>query len=1243
MAEVSLRGEAREDDRRNFVTLGQALHDMCVPRELRPMLQDAGGRDLWLRLRGWAVTIPWEWLHDGTGLWFDRYALGREVPVAPGARFVPSEPPGCPARTAVMGDPAGDLPHARAEVERVHNALRSIGLRPRTRAGELLVDDLRVTFRAADIVHIAGHVDPPTLAPDVSTPGDSPGYGIRCIDGCLRAEDLTAMGGTTPFPSLVVLNACASSVLAPALLAAGTGHVVATATVIADHVAASIAGALYTALSRGVPLGESLRLARNAVDPLLAAPWMLYGDPTVDLAGGFPGSDEPGTDEERARDPGPGVWMAVCLQQDGPVDDTSNSGSDHRIAALRADLSARLERWGLSPIPRGDTVLAHIPLERWGDRYVDTALAMARRLTESDPTEGLLDWRGGRLVRLGVGLCAADPKAKERAPWLAAIARPDAPLVDDRVRSLSRHTDAGWTRHPAPIAGDQRIWRVAYGPPGVTPLPELLGQEGTLARLEAGLDEAVDAGRPQLALLTGPAGAGKTAVLRTLEAGLRERGVAVVSCRSSVLGDYEIESGSEELLASRTIGDSEPGPVGAMVRASFDGDGGVEDDDPFRWAEALQAESSPLVWLIDGAEQLHASFVTDLERLLDELERRPLGIIVALRADRPEDRARADRLATRAAGGIIPVPPLRATDGRLLLRRRLGIDTLPPELEPLVEKAAGNPLVLLRGLEHLQQQGVLRRPGRGLLVDPAKIGTVGPSPTEEALVGARVAELAADVRCVVEGVAIFGGDAPTEALDALPSVEAGAFRRAVSAGWLRLRSSRSWQGREMRASLRDPLIARVLPHLVPPRRSRPLHDAALAWLEATGAPPSDRAHHALRSSAPLQAAVPLWEEALGAREGGNFEGVLGALDPLERLLATAPEGDLPVGAPPAGAMRALRDAAERLLDADADSTEFEDHQTLFDSSSGFEPVEGRTIGRYTAVSVIAVGSTGTVYLAEQDGPEGFRRRVALKVLHRQLAQNAGFLRAFQREARIAARLSHPNIVAVTDLGQVGEEWYLAMDYVAGCSVRRLIDACPGGMPADMALCIASGVAAGLAHAHGSETTPVVHRDVCPENVIVDREGIPRVFDFGLARAADTIGPPTETGALRGRASYVPPERLEEGDVGPPADLWSLAVLLFELLTGRKLFDGRTILDVLDAICLGDLKEPLERIDSLDAELGGWVRQMLVRDPSHRTADAAELAEALERIAMRLRPFDETPRRRLSALVLDVAGPPGDTD
>ncbi len=1235
MREVCLRGEARDDDRQAFEAIGRALYDLCVPPPLRPMLREGAGGHLWLRLRGWTVEVPWEWMHDGEAAWASRYSLGREVPVAPGARFVAAEPPACPAQTVVLGDPAGDLPEARAEVDVVHRALRATGLRPRTRAGELLADDLRVTFRAADVVHLAAHLDPPTVAPDLSSDPSGGGWGIRCVDGHLRAEDLTAMGGTTPFPALVVLNCCTSDVLAPALLAAGTGHVVATATVIPDAVARDLAASMYAALARGASLGAALREAREAADPLLTAPWLLYGDPSVDLAQGFPAAAAEAGVRGVAGDGGLGATLAVCMQHDRAIDGTTSSGVDRRVAELGTNLEERLRGWGVAPERAGDVVLARVPLERFGDGYADAALVMAQRLVESDPAGDLVDWKGGRLVRLGVGVAASGPRSVEHGRWLAALARPDAPLVDDRIRALSRHTGAAWTRHPAPVAGERRVWRVTFDRTDLDVLPELLGREGTLARLASVLEETVDAGTPQLALLTGPAGCGKTALLRTLEAELAARGLPVVCCRAAALGEYRVWASERGPAPARAPGEADPGPVCALVAHSLPPDADGPGEDPWAWAEALRGDGTT-VWLIDGAERLHASFVTDLERLLDELDERPLCVVAALRADRPEDRARADRLAARAPGGTIPVPPLRANDARLLLRRRLGVDTLPAELEPLVETAAGNPLVLVRGLEHLQQQGVLRRPGRGLLVDPEKIGSVGPSPMEEALVAARVAELAPDVRAVVEGVAIFGGDAPTEALDALPSVEAGAFRRAVSGGWLRLRSTRTWQGREMRASLRDPLIARVLPHLVPPSRSRPLHDAALAWLEATGAPPSDRAHHALRSSAPLQAVVPLWEEALGCRDGGNFDGVLAALDPLERLLATSPESDLPVGTPPPGAMRALRDAAERLVAQDSDSTEFEEAKTLFDSSTGFEPVEGRTIGRYTAVRVLAVGSTGTVYLAEQDGPEGFRRRVALKVLHRQLAQNGAFLHAFQREARIAARLSHPNVVAVTDLGQVGDEWYLAMDYVSGCSVRRLIQACPEGMPADIALTIGAGVAAGLAHAHTSQTAPVVHRDVCPENVIVDRDGIPRVFDFGLARAADTVGPPTETGALRGRASYVPPERLEEGEIGPAADLWSLAAMLFELLTGDKLFDGRTILDVLDAICLGDLEAPLERIDSLDAELGGWLRQMLVRDPGLRAADAGQAAEALERIAMRLRPFEDAPRRRLAALVGDVA-------
>jgi len=1219
IGQVAAQGKPTATDRAAWVAVGQALHDMLVPPELRSILRAAVGGPLWLRLRSWAVEIPWEWLDDGEGPWFERYSVGREVPVTPAARYLPAEPPACPAQTVVLGDPAGDLTHARSEVDAVHRALRTVGLRPRTRSGELLVDDLRVTFRAADIVHIASHVDPAKeTAEDASD-----GPGIRCADGHLRASDLTAMGGTSAFPALVVLNGCGSASLAPALLASGAGHVVATLTDVGDETAREIAVALYQGLARGLSLGASLRSARAAANsPLLAAPWVLYGDPAVDLADAFPATERP--DSLSPRHSSPSVWLAVSLDHPG-VDETSgdfvSSSDDVR------DLRDRIEglRLEVDSIAR-DAVVARVPLRVFGDVYGDAAIEVARIVMSEAAEDGVL---------VGLGLCAGGPKARDRALWLSGQARPDAPLVDDRVRALVRAPSVGWTRHPAALAGDARIWRATFGDPGAaTEQPgELLGFEAPLTRIGAILEETVDSARPSLALVTGSAGSGKSALLDDLAREMRTRGLRVVHGAADVLGRFRVDGRRSELV------DRSGSAVGAMVGASID-PAVAPGKGPWEWAAQLHDRSGALVWLIDRAERLGAAFVTDLEGLLDQLEESMLCVVVAMRAARPEDKARAERLTVRAEGGAVPIPGLRASDARALLRRRLGVDALPPELEPLVLRAAGNPLVLVRGLEHLRSQGVLRRPGRGLLVDPARLESVSPAPLEEALVAARLAGLPSDIRSVVEFVSVFGGDAPTDAIDAAPQIEGTALRRATSLGWLRLRSAAGWQRRETRASLRDPLVARVLPHLIPARRARPMHDAALAWLEGAGGPPWERAMHALRSSDPLQAIAPLWQEANARRDGGDFEGVLAALDPLERLLAATPESDLPLGTPAAATIRAVRDAAERLQGSDDESTEVEGLGTSQLSEEALSPIEGDRVGPYALLEVLSVGSTGTVYKAEQDGPEGFRRMVALKVLHRQLADSSAFLRAFQREARIAARLSHPNIVSVTDLGQAGDDWYLAMDFVDGCSLRRLLQE-GGALPVDVALWVAAGIAAGLAHAHTSVHPPVVHRDVCPDNVMVDRDGIVRVYDFGLARAADTIGPPTETGALRGRAGYVAPERLEEGDLGPPADLWSLGALLFELLTGERLFGGRTILEVLDAICVGDLAPAIERVGALDPELGGWVRQMLVRDAGGRLADASALAEALDGMAVRLRPFEETARRRLGAIVADVLAAPED--
>ena len=1226
--EVCHQGQVRPAQRQSWIQQAQTLHDLLVPPSLRDILRGAAGSSLWVRVRGWAVDLPWEWLHDGAGPWFERYALGREVPVPLGAAFVPATAPQGPAQAVVLGDLAGDLPDARIEVDAVHQVLRSVGLRPRTQAGSLLADDLRVMLRAADLLHLAAHVEPPQASvEDSRAPEDS--AGIRCADGILGPADLRVMGGTAPFPALVVLNGCRSHHMAPPLLGSGAGTVVATLTDVGDGVARAVAVALYRGLAEGAGVGDALRRARAAAgDFLLAAPYVLYGDPSGDLLDVFPARHI----DTLAGPEGPAAWLSatVLVERDGG--DEPGGGDEPELAAGRAALrdrvARRLAEQELAPQPGGvETLVVRVGLDRFGDRYGDAAVRMARALVDPSFVVQLEGWQGSRTLVVGVGLAAGRHRARERAIWLASQAGEGVALTDERLRALVRDPEARWARQPGSVSGDGGTWRLTFDLKAPPRPADVVGRGPALAQLAESLEDALESGRPQLTLVGGPAGIGKSALLELYAHRLRERGVRVVQADVDIFGGVRV--GGIELVGS---------VVERLVAVSLP-EGASAPELPWQRAEALCRGEDTSVWLVDGAERLGEGFETELAALLDQLERCSLQIVVALRTDWPADKARAERLAARAATGLRQLSPLRPSDARHLLRRRLGVDSLPPELLPLVDQGAGNPLMLLESLGQLRREGGLRRPGRGLLVDPVRVEARRASPLEDAVLGARVEGLAESERRVVEALAVLGGDLRTELLEALPGVLPGAVTSAARLGWIRLRSEPVWGGVEPRVALREPLAMRVLPGLVPARRARPLHDAALAWHEAQGSPPKVRSWHALRSSDPRQAVLSLWEQAQACSQTEDYDGALEVLDPLERLVATSPERELPLGTPSASAIRALRDAVEHAIAVESDATRISaiDLATL---ASTVDPPANQKIGRYRLLRVLGSGRSGVVYLAEQDGPEGFRRKNALKVLHKRLAASGNFLRAFQREARIAARLIHPNVVGVTDLGQAGDHWFLAMEYVDGPSLDAVMAANPGGLPADIALHLAAGVAAGLAHAHThrderGQLNPVVHRDVAPANVLVSAEGIPRLHDFGIATAEDTVGPPTETGALRGRAGYAPPERIQGEEVGPASDLWSLGVMLFELLCGEPLFDGRTILDVLDAVCTGDLEPPLRRVEELDRELGAWLRKLLERDRGARFGDAAALAEALEAMARRLCPFDESPQRRTSAVVRGV--------
>lgn len=257
-------------------------------------------------------------------------------------------------------------------------------------------------------------------------------------------------------------------------------------------------------------------------------------------------------------------------------------------------------------------------------------------------------------------------------------------------------------------------------------------------------------------------------------------------------------------------------------------------------------------------------------------------------------------------------------------------------------------------------------------------------------------------------------------------------------------------------------------------------------------------------------------------------------------------------------------------------------------------------GRYTLVSRIGSGGMADVWLA-QDAHLG--RQVALKVLHRRFAQDAEFVARFRREAEAAAGLQHPNIVSIYDRGQVGDTFYIAMEYVRG---QTLAEAIAGGLTPQQATAIIRDVLEGarFAHQHG-----VIHRDFKPQNVIIDSQGRAKVTDFGIAQAG--VSEITQTGSVMGTAHYLPPEQAQGLEVSYSADLYSIGVMLFEALTGRVPFEAESSV----AVALKQVSEAPPRPSSINPNvspaLDAVVLRALAKDPSQRFASAEAFIAALD--------------------------------
>jgi beta-lactam-binding protein with PASTA domain/predicted Ser/Thr protein kinase len=262
-------------------------------------------------------------------------------------------------------------------------------------------------------------------------------------------------------------------------------------------------------------------------------------------------------------------------------------------------------------------------------------------------------------------------------------------------------------------------------------------------------------------------------------------------------------------------------------------------------------------------------------------------------------------------------------------------------------------------------------------------------------------------------------------------------------------------------------------------------------------------------------------------------------------------------------------------------------------------------GRYRIQRKLGAGGMADVYLAED---QELGRRVAIKILNGRHANDDQFIERFRREAKNAAALNHPNIVSIYDRGEAEDTYYIAMEYLDGKTLKELIVG-RGKAPVNVAIEYARQILSALrfAHRHG-----IVHRDIKPHNVLVDGEGRVKVTDFGIARAGTSQM--TETGSIVGTAQYLSPEQARGGEVDQRSDLYSLGVVLYELLTGKTPFEGDTPVEIAMKHLSNAPKPPSKLRPDIPEELDLVVLRALAKNPEDRYQSADEMEADLERVA-----------------------------
>jgi serine/threonine-protein kinase len=281
------------------------------------------------------------------------------------------------------------------------------------------------------------------------------------------------------------------------------------------------------------------------------------------------------------------------------------------------------------------------------------------------------------------------------------------------------------------------------------------------------------------------------------------------------------------------------------------------------------------------------------------------------------------------------------------------------------------------------------------------------------------------------------------------------------------------------------------------------------------------------------------------------------------------------------------------------------------------------LGRYRIVDEIGIGGMASVHLARMDGPGGFQKWVAIKKIHSHLVEDESFVQMFLDEARVAARISHPNVATVFDLGKHEDTYWIAMEYLHGEPLREVMrrtEELGTAMPPEIACRVIADAAEGLHAAHellgkDGEKLGLVHRDVTPHNLFVTYDGVTKVVDFGIAKFSSRMSH-TRAGTLKGKLAYMSPEQVHGEGIDRRTDIFALGVVLWELTTGQRLFRMESDLDTLAKVQECNVPRPSTLIRGYPVDLEKIVMKALAKNRAERFKTARELSRALQSLLMR---------------------------